>query len=167
MVAKKKSKKKVVRKKATKKSNAGRPSKFDTANIELMKFMYEHGYTDKQVALKIGVAESTLHLWKIANPTFSESLKDWKLNADGVVEASLYQRANGYDTIETKVFCDSKTGRVTTYDVIKHYAPDPASIIFWLKNRKPNKWKDKREITVDPENIKKIFAFDLKDKPEG
>ena len=68
---------------------------------------------------------------------------------------------------QPRYFCDSKTGRVTTYDVIKHYAPDPASIIFWLKNRKPNKWKDKREITVDPENIKKIFAFDLKDKPEG
>ena len=44
----------------------------------------------------------------------------------------------GYSHPETKVFCQD--GKITTYEVIKHYPPDFSSMCFWLKNRAG--WKD-------------------------
>ena len=34
-------------------------------------------------------------------------------------------------------------------DFIEHFPPDPTSMIFWLKNRQPDKWRDKRETGDD------------------
>lgn len=159
-------KKKKVRKKTAVKKGVGRPSKFDGINTQLVQYMYEEGATDKQVAKKIGVSKSTLDLWKLKHPEFSVSLKDWKLKADDEVEASLYKRACGYTCDETKVFCDAKTGKITTKEIKKHYAPSEIACFFWLKNRKPDNWRDKIEHGFDPENIKKIFAFRLDEPPK-
>jgi hypothetical protein len=133
----------VTKKKAV---SSGRPSPFTKLNMELVKYMYETGSTDKQVAERVGVTYQTINNWKKKHPDFFDSLKDWKDQADKVVEASLYQRACGYVDKEVKVFCDAKTGLVTQTTVDKRYAPDPTSMIFWLKNRKPKNWRDKQEI---------------------
>lgn len=160
-------KKKATKKKATKKkSNAGRPSKFDEGDLKLMKYLYETGKTDKQVAEVLEVHEATLHRWKKANPEFRESLKDWKIEADKNVEKALFQRACGYDTKETKVFCD-KNGTIKTHTVKKHYAPDATSMIFWLKNRQPDNWRDKQEIDLgNKEGESFSFGFKLDRKPD-
>jgi transcriptional regulator with XRE-family HTH domain len=101
------------------------------------------GLTDVQIAKKIGVTKQTLNNWKKGNPDFFDSLKDWKAEADGKVERSLYERACGYSHPETKIFCSD--GQIITQETIKHYPPDPTSMIFWLKNRQPDKWRDKIE----------------------
>lgn len=144
----------------------GRPSTFTASIQELLRFMYEHGYTDKQVALQVGVNESTVNNWKKKHPDFFKSLKEWKSTADNQVEASLFQRAIGYDTEETKVFC-TKDGSIKTHTMKKHYAPDVTAQIFWLKNRQPDKWRDKQEIEHGTGDKSFKFGFDLNDKPEG
>ena len=35
--------------------------------------------------------------------------------------------------------------------VVKDVAPNPTAIIFWLKNRQPQKWRDKQEIKMEAE----------------
>ena len=124
-------------------SQLGRPSKFDESNLKLMKFMYEKGYTDKQVASEIGVTYQTINNWKKKYLSFFDSLKDWKLIADEQVEKSLYQRATGYSIEEEKLFLDSKLGSVIKEKTIKHYPPDATSMIFWLKNRQPELYREK------------------------
>lgn len=152
-------------KKKTTPKKIGRPSKFDSVSLDLIRHLYESGYTDKQVATKIDVSEVTLNAWKKKNPEFLKSLKDWKIEADKDVEASLYQRARGYTTKETKVFCD-KFGKITEHTISKHYAPDPTSMIFWLKNRQPDKWRDRKEIDLGNQDGKDFkFAFDLEKLP--
>lgn len=99
------------------------------------------GAKDKQLAEFLGVSESTLNLWKQKHKSFSESLKGGKVQADAEIAQSLYHRAKGYSHPEVKVF--NNQGEIVTHDVIKHYAPDPTSIIFWLKNRQPELWRDK------------------------
>lgn len=131
------------------KNKGGQPSKFDKINHDVVEFMYKHGATDKQVALCLKVTEQTLNNWKKAHPKFFESLKDWKYDADGKVERSLYERACGYKLIETKALMDVKAGEIRTIEIERHYPPDPTSMIFWLKNRQPKDWKDKRETTFD------------------
>jgi hypothetical protein len=85
----------------------------------------------------------TLNHWKDAHPEFLHSLKQGKEVADAQVEKSLYERALGYSHPEVKVF--NNAGEIITYEVTKHYPPDPTSMIFWLKNRRPEQWRDKQE----------------------
>jgi hypothetical protein len=124
---------------------AGRPSKY---NKELhCKLAYQFallGGTDKKIAEFLEITESTLNKWKLDHPEFSESLKKGKEVADANVTESLYNRAIGYAHPEEKVFIDK--GQIITYQTTKHYPPDTTAIIYWLKNRQPEVWRDKQEI---------------------
>jgi len=134
----------VKQKKKTGKHPGGRPSQFPKIDKSQMKFLYLDGKTDKQVAKFFKIDLSTLTRWKQKNEKFCISLKDWKIEADKNVEKSLYERAKGYTHDEEQIFCFQ--GEVVRADTKKHYPPDPTSMIFWLKNRQPEKWRDKQEI---------------------
>ena len=59
----------------------------------------------------------------------------------------------GYDYEEVtkeSVYSDvtKKNSLVVTKVVTKHYVPDTTAQIFWLKNRKPKEWRDKRDIEM-------------------
>lgn len=125
------------------KNPGGRPSKFGTVDKEQVSKLAKAGWTDVQMADFFGVSESTWHEWKNKHPEFQESLKDWKVEADSKVERSLYERACGYEHDEVKLF-KSNDDKIITETVVKHYAPDPTAMIFWLKNRKPKEWRDKQ-----------------------
>ena len=129
----------------------GRPSKFPEGQEAILKLLYQKGCTDKEVAEALGVTEQTVNNWKLARPEFFESLKDWRLRADGEVERSLFERATGYACKETKVF--NNGGEPLTVDVIKHYPPDTAAAFIWLQNRKPNEWKREPKSDVSGEPI--------------
>lgn len=107
--------------------------------------MCQLGATDKDIADFFNVAESTINKWKVECESFSEALKASKADLDARVERSLYQRAVGYDAPEDKIF--NNNGEPLIVPTIKHYAPDTTAQIFWLKNRQPQRWRDK------PENI--------------
>lgn len=101
------------------------------------------GADDKKLADFFDVTEQTINNWKSRHPSFFESLKDGKANADAAVASALYNRAIGYSHPEQKVF--NNQGEIVTHDTVKHYAPDPTAAIFWLKNRQPGQWRDKQE----------------------
>jgi transposase-like protein len=126
-------------------NKGGRPSKFDDVDKEYWAFLIEKGYTNREIANKIGVDESTIYNWMKVHDQFFKSLKGFREFADSEVEASLYQRAKGYKVKEVKLFQD-KRGNIIEHEVMKSYPPDPTSMIFWLKNRKPDQWRDKQEI---------------------
>ena len=71
----------------------------------------------------------------------SESLKSNKEIADIAVENALYKRAIGYQYTETT----KEAGKVVK-TVVKEVAPDTTAQIFWLKNRQPERWRDKQEV---------------------
>lgn len=49
----------------------------------------------------------------------------------------------GYTHPATKFF--QAGGSILREDYVEHYPPDATSMIFWLKNRQPDKWRDKRD----------------------
>lgn len=117
------------------------------------------GLTEKQIAHNIGITEQTLNVWKKQFSSISESLKKGKEVVDRIVENALYDRACGgvhkvKKTFKLKeVYYDEDGNKCykeyleTAYDEV--YIPgDTTAQIFWLKNRKPDMWRDKRE----PEN---------------
>lgn len=102
------------------------------------------GYTDVQLSGIIGVTEKTLNNWKHKHPNFFQSLKEAKSKVDSEVEASLLKRAKGYTEIENRAFVN-KAGNLIKYQNQKCYPPSEVACIFWLKNRQPEKWRDKVE----------------------
>ena len=142
----------------------GRPSKYDTIDWELVNRLYMAGLTDRQVAVVLQVNVDTIHTWKKEHVEFSDSLKKWKEFADENIELSLYERAMGYS--HPDVHISTHEGEVIVTDIIKHYPPDPTSMIFWLKNRQPAKWRDRTELDINQKisisiNYNKVDSKDL------
>jgi hypothetical protein len=105
------------------------------------------GLTDKQIAENMGVAERTFTDWKKKFSAISAVLKKGKEVIDRQVENALLKRALGYEYVETtKELTD--LGLTVTKQVTKQVAPDTTAQIFWLKNRKPQEWRDKKETEV-------------------
>lgn len=115
------------------------------------------GLTDEQIAKNIGIAYSTLRVWKDKYSALSAVLKKNKAVVDFEVENALLKRALGYSYTETtsERKLNEATGEyemVKTKEVVKEIMPDTTAQIFWLKNRKPNEWRDKRERINDDTN---------------
>jgi hypothetical protein len=129
------------------KGPGGRPSKFDCINLDQVRVLTEHGFTDKEMASFFGVVISTWHKWKLDSPEFSDSLKEGKKTADNRVVRALYERATGYSHIDTK-FATHEGVITDQKEYTKHYAPDTTACIFWLKNRDKENWRDKVDVGV-------------------
>lgn len=106
------------------------------------------GLTDEQIAKNIGIATSTFYEWKKKELEFSEALKKGKEVIDFEVENALLKRALGYEYEE-----ETYENGILTKKVKKQVAPDTTAQIFWLKNRKPNNWKDRVETDEDKEAV--------------
>ena len=163
---------------AKQEAKRGRPSKYNSALMpKLAEMMARMGMIDKDMAVYIGIAESTFHKWKKDHPEFADALTIGKEEPDGKVEAALYTTALGttYDEITQQRKPNPETGEeVVTGTVLtrRHVAPSVAAQIFWLKNRRPDRWRDKQELDIDMENdpllkfAEGLAAFRLDDKEQ-
>ncbi len=149
-----------------------RPTVYDPAKNILVEGWARDGLTNDQIAQNIGIAPSALYRWQKRYPEFAAALKKGKEVADREVENALFKRAMGYRydevTREARGIVDSagQVGEemVETKRVTKEVLPDVTAQIFWLKNRKPRDWRDKRDVGIDGE-IK--FAITLPEDIEA
>ena len=95
-------------------------SKIDQVNLEQVEVIASLGLTDEEIAIILGISPRTLNYWK-KNPEFLQALKRGKLKADFQVTKKLYENA--------------KNG-------------DNTAIIFWLKNRRPDLWRDRAQVEL-------------------
>lgn len=102
------------------------------------------GLTNEQIAGNMGISRETLNQWSKKYPDISDALKKGKEVADRQVENALLKRALGYKYEEMKVEKGPDGSKTTV--TIKEVIPDVTAQIFWLKNRKPEQWRDKRDI---------------------
>lgn len=89
------------------------------------------GLIDKQIYKNMGISRTTFYKWKSENSEFADLLKRGKDIADREVENALFKSATGFIGPDDK-----------------YYPPNTTAQIFWLKNRKKDDWKDKREQDV-------------------
>lgn len=103
------------------------------------------GLTDEQISHNMGVTAKTLYEWKKKYGEICEALKRGKEVVDRQVENALLKRALGYEYEEISVKYEN--GIMTERKVTKkQVAPDTTAQIYWLKNRKPEEWRDKRVV---------------------
>ena len=115
------------------------------------------GLTDEQIAKEMEVSRSTLAIWKNKYPEISDTLKKGKEIIDNEVEVSLLQRALGYTaTVKKAVKVKSAKYNEAGHKISEeehieyaieeiHIPADTVAVIFWLRNRRPDKWRNKPE----------------------
>lgn len=128
----------------------GRPAKFKPEYIEQAKKYCEKGATDQEVAEFFNVSVRTIYRWKLEHDEFCHALTVGKEAADQRVVATLYKKCVGY-TLFTDQVVKTKTPkggeRSRTVKVGRDIEPDTAAIKYWLSNRDPENWADKKQIS--------------------
>lgn len=147
------------------KRKVGRPSLYTEIKERLdeIEELAGFGLTVEQIASFLKVNPDTLYTYQKKYPDFSETLKRGKVKSDTRVKRSLFERANGYEHEEDKIFLHE--GEPVIVPTVKHYPPDTAAAFIWLKNRCG--WQDrldmKAEVTTKPPiDYKKLSTPELK-----
>lgn len=113
------------------------------------------GLTNEQIMKNLGIGRDSFYRYKDKYSEFSDALKKGKEVADIEVENALFKRAIGYKYKEVIKEVKEIDGKKTTYikEVVKEMPGDVGAQIFWLKNRKSSKWKDKQDIDIEDNNV--------------
>lgn len=170
--AKKPKAKKTTRKPAAKKPD-GRAARGKYAQwvegegLEQIKAWSRNGLTQADIAHNVGCSLSTFKEWLKKYPDLSAAIKHTREVADIRVENALYKRATGYDYEE--VVREEGPKGVTVRVTKKHVPPSEVAALFWLKNRKPDVWRDKPAEKDDDGHVvwEVRFAEDEEDEEDG
>lgn len=111
-------------------------------NLILLEGWARDGLTDDQIAHNMGIHRDTLNEWKKRYSDISDALKKGKEVVDLMVENALLKKALGF-SVEEKRIEILPDGTKKAVMITKPIPPDTTAQIFWLKNRRPDKWKDK------------------------
>lgn len=164
----------MAKKKEQQKPKGGRPTKYNPKyHVPWVRALMREGLTVDEVAEEIGVHRDTIYEWSNKHEEFSDAINEGRSQADSMVSDSLFRKALGGTYTETRMIgtptgnggvAPSKVEKVT-----REVAPDTAAAIFWLKNRQPDKWRDKREVetVLKEETIADELSQTLKDIAKG
>ena len=106
------------------------------------------GLTDEQIARKMGINPATLYKWQNSYGEISEALKKGKAPVDIQVENALLKRALGYDyeeVVTEVVEMPDGSKRRHIKKTTKQVVPDVTAQIYWLNNRRPDRWRAKQQ----------------------
>lgn len=120
--------------------------------LTLLEGWARDGLVDEQIAQNIGIAAKTLYDWKKRYSEICKALKKGKEVVDRQVENALLKRALGYSYDEVTYENGVEVKRVT-----KEVAPDVGAQCFWLKNRKPDVFRDKQNIDMNVKSREKTI----------
>lgn len=129
------------------------------------------GLTNEQIAKNMNINVKTLYDWCNKYSEFCNALKKGKEVVDIEVENALYKKALGYNesikkTFKVKEVIYNEDGKRVKeieklevgYDEV-HIPADTTAQIFWLKNRKPEMWRDKVETNLDLKGIEDLTVL--------
>ena len=143
----------------------GRKLLFKKHMVEEAEKLAELGLTNDEIADFWGRSRRAFQYWLKKYPELLHTLKRGKLKADKEVEKKLYQRALGYEYTEKTYEKRGDTLKFTK-KVVKQIAPDTTAQIFWLKNRRPDLWRDKHEQEISGHIKTSLSIKDLKKSRE-
>ena len=137
---------------------AGRPTRYNKDYGRMAKKACQLGATNDDLAELFNVSVRTILRWEKKHPDeFRRPLMEGKSDVDDEVEKSLYQRAvGGWKTTEKRVTVD-QAGNTTKQAIEREEKPDTIACIFWLKNRRPDKWRDRPEMEGSSTDLAEAF----------
>lgn len=129
----------------------------EPANLERIVNWAANGLTIAEMARSMGIGERTLYEWIEKHPQISQAIKEGLALSCEVVENALFRKATGAIVLEDTVeeykgeLRDGKpsNGTVTRRTTRRQVPPDTAAMIFYLKNRMPDRYSDRRTMEVE------------------
>lgn len=108
------------------------------------------GKTDAEIAYYLGLAPETLSRWRKKFPEVDQALKDAHRGIDMEIENALAKAALGIESTSEVVRGRMDQGKLTPTDVTKAKSTSPSvsAMIFWLKNRRPDKWRESQGLNL-------------------
>lgn len=122
-------------------------SKYEThiaPKLKLIEAWSRDGLTFDQISKNLRISRASLSQYRKIHSEVSNALQKGRDEADIEVENSLYKRALGYRYDEVTYENGEETKRVT-----KEVHPDVTAQIYWLKNRKPDQWRERRDALAE------------------
>ena len=113
--------------------------------------MASEGKSLNQIAVALGINPRTFYVWKAQYPSMEMAVAKGRADGDQKVVLSLLKRTLGYDVEEevTIVTTDHQGNSTTTVQNKRRHIPaSDTAIIFFLKNRLPHEFRDRRELEV-------------------
>ena len=126
---------------------AGRPTEYKPEYCPQAAKLTKLGATDRDLAEFFDVHIRTVQRWAAQHDEFRRAIQLGKDEADEKVERSLFHRAVGYTFESEKIFHNK--GEIVRAACLEHVPPDTAAAFIWLKNRKPDAWRDRTETNVN------------------
>ena len=126
----------------------------EPAKLEEISEWAGYGYTDTQIAERMGISLRSLYRYRLQCPELDRAILDGKEVIDYKVESALLKAALGSKTTETKVTLVFEKGqlvRTVKEKITREQPPNVLACQTWLFNRQRDKWKRNRdnEIAVD------------------
>lgn len=121
---------------------AGRPTKYKAEFAKQAAKLCKLGATNADLANFFEVGTTTIDRWIAERPGFRGALKAGKNEADDRVERSLYQKAVGYEYDAVKIFMPAGATEPVYATYREKLPPSDTACIYWLKNRRSDKWRD-------------------------
>ncbi len=125
----------------------GRPSEYIPQYAHVARLMCANGATDAELADAFGVTVVTIWRWQATHSEFCNALSIAKGEYDDRIERSLAQRALGYTFDAVRIFMPANAETPVHAPYREHVPPDPGACKLWLCNRRPEKWRDRKELT--------------------
>ena len=125
----------------------GRPTAYKPENAEIARYACMLGATNETLAARFEVCRRTIDSWIATIPEFSFAIKQGREGANEAVVSALFARATGMEQKMTKVFCHR--GQPVTADYTLRLPPDVRACIFWLRNRRPEEWRESRPAVAE------------------
>lgn len=113
---------------------------------------FQEGVNAEDIIKNLGIGKTTWYEYIDKHPMLAELVKWSRSVTISRVETSLLKAATGYsyDEIKTIIEEDKNGKKKTRIEKVNRYMPpNPTAMIFYLKNRAPNEWNDRRELIID------------------
>lgn len=158
-------------------ADVGQQGKFIRLDLKKIYRLCVLGMSNKEIAEHIDVKYQTWIQW--LNPdskVYKKELADTiKYGTEGIVAKvadRLVSRALGHKHKAVKFFYNAQDDKIVRQEYVQHYPPSEVAAAFILKNKRPDKWKDKPvedlnqeiltgatnvSVVTDPEKIKELL----------
>jgi hypothetical protein len=99
---------------------------------------------NEALAERFEVSPRTIDNWIATIPEFNDALRKGRQVADESVVSALFARVAGMERKMTGAFCHN--GQPVTASYTVQLPPDVRACIFWLRNRRPQQWREDRPL---------------------
>ena len=137
------------------------PRRYNKEFVEKALEYASQGLTREQIAYNLGIDRATFFRWMQKHRDFSDAVKKGEELAISKVENALFKKALGYEYEEVKTYISyNKAGEVVRKReerTKKHVPPDTTAMIFFLKNRSPDRWSDRKDVNMSLDKVPKLI----------